>query len=346
MKKLAILASGNGTNAENIYNFFSKGNRIEVSLVIYDRAAAGVADRMKAYGVETVYIPKSVWENNPAEIIDLLKAHSIDLVVLAGFLRVIPSEITQEYAGRIINIHPSLLPAYGGMGMFGHKVHEAVMAAGETKSGVTVHYVTEEVDGGEILMQEEVEITPEDTAETLESKIHEIEYSLFPRAIVAALRKLDEEVAVPPELPHTSQTPPPLPSPAEEWAETLGVKYDESKLQPEVESIDHHEAEPPRIPQPNSNGNKFNHIPAHKNEELPPMPQTYLVWSILMTIFCCMPAGIVAIIFASQVSSKYYMGDYEGAVKSSERAQIWIIISFVLGLLTTTLYLPFLLIAG
>lgn len=366
MKKLAILASGSGTNAENIYNFFARGNRVTVSLVIYDRAAAGVAPRMQAYGVETVYIPKSVWLEHPEEIIEILRSHEIDLVVLAGFLRVIPSEITSAYAGRIINIHPSLLPAYGGMGMFGHKVHEAVIAAGETRSGVTVHYVSDEVDGGEILMQETVDITPEDTPETLEQKIHAVEYSLFPRAIVAALRRIDQEqapaddmngqhipeeervTAVEVQTPGKPQVaPPPIPTPAEEWAETLGVRYDAGKIMPPPipgsQPEKSPETDPSHIPSSHPGTSQNRYAAKGDPDDMPPMPPTYLVWSVLMTVLCCLPAGVAAIIFSTQVSSKYYAGDIEGAKRASERAQIWIIVSFVLGILASTLYFPLLL---
>ncbi|MDE6246975.1 MAG: phosphoribosylglycinamide formyltransferase [Muribaculaceae bacterium] len=343
MKNLAILASGSGTNAENIYNFFSRGNRVRVSLIIYDRASAGVAPRMQAYGVETVYVPKSVWLEHPEEIIDILRAHEIDLVVLAGFLRVIPPQITAAYPDRIINIHPSLLPAYGGMGMFGHKVHEAVIAAGETKSGVTVHYVSDEVDGGEILMQEEVEITPEDTPATLEEKIHSVEYSLFPRAIVAALRKLDDRPVEHPATGTTGATPPPIPTPAEEWAETLGVKYDESKIMPPPMPGTSDTPVNDAVEDTAATAMVSSQMVQHHNkaqDDMPAMPSTYLVWSVIMTVLCCLPAGIVAIIFSTQVSSKYYAGDIEGAKKASDRAQIWIIVAFVIGVLFNTLYLP------
>ena len=343
MKNLAILASGSGTNAENIYNFFSRGNRVRVSLIIYDRASAGVAPRMQAYGVETVYVPKSVWLEHPEEIIDILRAHEIDLVVLAGFLRVIPPQITAAYPDRIINIHPSLLPAYGGMGMFGHKVHEAVIAAGETKSGVTVHYVSDEVDGGEILMQEEVEITPEDTPATLEEKIHSVEYSLFPRAIVAALRKLDDRPVEHPATGTTGATPPPIPTPAEEWAETLGVKYDESKIMPPPMPGTSDTPVNDAVEDTAATAMVSSQMVQHNNkaqDDMPAMPSTYLVWSVIMTVLCCLPAGIVAIIFSTQVSSKYYAGDIEGAKKASDRAQIWIIVAFVIGVLFNTLYLP------
>lgn len=338
MKKLAILASGSGTNAENIYKFFSNGNRITTDIVIYDRASAGVAERMKALGVETLYIPASEWNENPQSIADLLKSRGIDLVVLAGFLRIIPPQLTEAFPRRIINIHPSLLPNYGGMGMYGEKVHQAVISAGEKQSGVTVHYVSDEVDAGEILMQESVEIGPDETPESLEQKIHKIEYSLYPRAIVAALRNISEAETSAIPVQSSSPTPPPMPSPAEEWADTLGVRYDENILQ-----------SPPPTPgetTPDKNTGRPTSSSSENGNELPPMPSNYLVWSVIMTVVCCLPAGIAAIIFSSQVNSKYYAGDYEGARKASERAQLWIIISFVIGVIANTLYLPIMLIAA
>lgn len=368
MKRLAILASGSGTNAENIYRFFSNGTRIEVALVIYDRKDAGVARRMAQYGVKTLYLPGAVWKQDPESIIELLQAENIDLIVLAGFLRVIPPAMTKAFAGRILNIHPSLLPAYGGKGMFGHNVHKAVIDAGETRSGVTVHYVTDDIDGGEILMQESVEITPEDTAETLEQKIHTIEYSLYPRAIVKALNAQP----TPPPTPVEAHIEKPIDesiepsidesinesinesiekSPSEEWAEALGVAYDPEKIPPHIPGT-----EPPAapkmvqgngMPQGTPQGSGMQQRPRRPqrpgcppNPDMPEMPNSYLAWAVVMTVLCCLPAGVVAIIFSSQVNSKYYAGDYEGARQASERAQIWIIVSFVLGVMANTLYVP------
>ncbi len=367
MKKIAILASGSGTNAENIYKFFANGNRVRVPLVIYDRKSAGVATRMEKYpDVNIQYIPGSVWKENPGQIVDLLKEQEIDLVVLAGFLRFVPDELTEAFAGRMLNIHPSLIPAHCGPGMYGEKVHQAVIEAGDQKSGVTVHYVSNVVDGGEILMQEEVEVAEGETPESLAEKIHAIEYNLYPRAIVAALNRL----SAPPEIhaaapqpdlnPETAAdfqsappaipgiTPPPTPSPAEEWAETLGMNFDEEKLNSVNAAAEQARtsAEPnsgfgtvPPAPAGNQAESGFPG-PGNENRVMPP---TYLVWSVVMTLLCCLPAGIVAIIFACQVSSKFYAGDYEGAVKASERAQIWIIVSFVLGIMANTLYLPLML---
>lgn len=329
MNKIAILASGTGTNAENIYRFFSNGNRVKVELVIYDRRNAPVAERMRALGADTLYLPAEVWEQRPQEIVDLLTQRGIDLVVLAGFLRFIPTPLTEAFKGRIINIHPSLLPAYGGRGMYGHKVHEAVIAAGEVESGVTVHYVTEEMDGGEILLQERVAVDPTDTPESLEAKIRRIEFDIYPRAIVAALTRMPRR-------------------PGEEWAEKLGVAYDPTKLPPHYPG-----AVPPPVANAATQAPPHEETPAATTpkgyaevlqraygDDVPKMPPAYLVWAVVMTVLCCLPAGIVAIIFSSQVSSKYYAGDIEGAQRASDRAQIWIIVSFVLGVLTNTLYLP------
>lgn len=378
MKKIAIFASGNGSNAENIYKFFANGSRISVPLIIYDRPDAGIAERMKNYpDVQTLYVPAEVWKENPAAILDILGKEDIDLVALAGFLRFIPREITEAYAGRMLNIHPSLLPAYGGPGMYGHKVHKAVIAAGETKSGVTVHYVSEVIDGGDILMSREVEIEPGETPESLEEKIHAVEYDLYPRAIVAALQKLDSEkagtanasqitddsepaaiaeeaVVITEDVPQNPPSIPgvtPPPSPAEEWAETLGINYDEEKFRSAAGS---HSMQPEDAVNPQSNpASQWQGVPQQPRQapgapEQPgqptdKMPPTYLVWAVVMTVLCCLPAGIVAIIFSCQVSSKFYAGDLAGAIHASERAQIWIIVSFVLGIMTNTLYLPLML---
>lgn len=343
MKNIAIFASGDGSNAENIYKFFSNGSRVRVPVVIYDRKDAGVARRMEKYdGVKTVHIPKSVWETDPDAVLDILREERIDLVVLAGFLRVIPEKITAAYSGRMLNIHPSLLPAYGGKGMYGMKVHEAVIAAGEKKSGVTIHYVSDVLDGGEILMQESVDVLPDDTPESLQQKVHALEYDLYPRAIISALAKTDAAPAndAPPAISGVTPPAPPTPpaTPAEEWAETLGVSFDPEKL-PEgtpgaplpPEQVQDVECDDPAIAK-----SPRGRVPENGEK----MPDNYLVWSVIMTVLCCLPAGIVAIIFSSQVSSKFYAGDIEGANKASERAQIWIIVSFVLGIISNTLYLP------
>lgn len=311
MYKIAILASGSGTNAENIAKYFNGGDVAEVALVISNRAKAGVLARMDALGVATAVVANPIWDNHPEEVVEILRSHEIDLVVLAGFMHYVSPVIIDAYEGRILNIHPSLLPAYGGKGMYGHYVHEAVIAAKEAESGVTVHYVTPEMDRGEILLQEKVAVLPDDTAETIEAKIHPVEYRIYPRAIEMALERLNGNHAVPPAVKTDSQ-----------WAERLGVK-DCRPVSPapvsEVGTETPHDAPASSIPSE-------------------PMPPTYLVATILATVFCCIPTGIVGIWFASKVSGKYFMGDLEGARKCSRRAAIWCIVSFSLGITFGVVY--------
>lgn len=331
MKNIAILASGNGTNGENIARFFASGNRIRVALTLTNRRNAGVIPRMESLGIPVIYFPNSVWDNSPEEVVNALKEAEIDLVVLAGFMHYVSPVILDAFPGAVINIHPSLLPAYGGKGMWGHHVHEAVIKAGETESGVTVHYVTDEFDKGEIVMQQRVPVTPDDNAETLESKIHAAEYELYPRAIVKALGNLEKSSIDSDE--KTSLLPHAVKSPDEEWADVLKLNFDPSKITP------------PPVPEEvdAKTVNVAPYIDMQKSKRAgmdEPMPSTYMIWSVLCTLCCCFIPGIFAIFFSSQVSSKYYEGDIEGSWKASERAQIWIIVSFVVGVLVSSLTLP------
>lgn len=347
MKKIAILASGSGTNAENIARFFSEGNKIRVEVVLTNRENAGVIERMNRMGIDTEYIPNRIWDENPERIVELLEFRGIDLIVLAGFMHYVSPVILNAFPERVLNIHPSLLPAYGGKGMWGHHVHKAVVAAGEKESGVTVHYVSEEFDAGEILMQQRVELIPGDTPESLESRIHQAEYELYPRAIVAALNRLsspESETAVKKRSDLTNSDslntpdipgPPAMPkSVEEEWAETLKVKYD-----PAAATV------PPPVPgsglPAQQSGEKQTLQSSTDNISGPePMPPTYLLWAILTTLCCCFIPGIAAIVFSTMVSSRYHNGDIEGAKRASRQAEIWIIVSFVLGVLTASLYIP------
>lgn len=336
MYNIAVFASGSGTNAENIVRTFHDGSLLRVSIVLTDHADAGVRARMDALGVPSEYVTPAVWRNEPQKVVDMLRQRDIDLVVLAGFMRLVSPEIVNAYPDRIINIHPALLPAYGGKGMWGHHVHEAVIAAGETESGVTVHYVDAQYDHGAILMQQRVEVTPDDTPATLEAKIHQAEYDLFPRAIVAALHKIpphNEASGI--SLAKTpSAPPPPLPeqqkpkSVDSQWAEVLHMDYDPQRELPAEQHTETATSTPPATP------------------EQPPMPPTYLVLSILATLLCCFIPGVVAIIFSSRISNLYFQGQYEAAERASRQTQLWIIISFCLGVLSATLYVPMLLVRG
>lgn len=189
MKHIAILASGTGSNAENIARQFEGDKHIAVDILLCDREEAPVLEKMKRFGIPTQIFPRADWRSNPQPILELLQSRGIDLIVLAGFTSFIPDCIVKAYERRIINLHPSLLPKFGGKGMWGMNVHRAVIEAGEKESGITIHYVSEEVDGGEIIAQFRCEVTPDDTPETLVARIHVLEHRHLPEVI----RQLLEE---------------------------------------------------------------------------------------------------------------------------------------------------------
>lgn len=193
MRRIAIFASGNGSNAENIVKYLKTDpdEDVMVSLVVTNRKDAPVIARCERLGVPVVVVPKAEF-NDSSVIMPLLKEYGVELIVLAGFLLMIPDFMLRAYEGRIVNIHPSLLPHYGGKGMWGHHVHEAVVAAGERVSGITVHLVSEVCDGGEIIFQAALMVAPEDTAETLETRIHALEHHYFPQVVARMARKLPQ----------------------------------------------------------------------------------------------------------------------------------------------------------
>lgn len=374
MYKIAIFASGSGTNAENIIKTFHGGNLLRVVKVYTDVPDAGVIERLRPYGVETEYVEPRVWRQDPGLVVDALRAEGVDLVVLAGFMRLVDKRIVEAFPRRILNLHPALLPAYGGKGMYGHHVHEAVIAAGEKKSGVTVHYIDEHYDRGEILMQAEVEIEEGETPQTLEAKIHEAEYAIYPRAIAEALRRMPPSVprktGVPPALPHSAPpvperhetpadaseapqpgtVPPPVPEVESVWAQELKMDYDPEEAARRAQQ-QMQNGTPCTHGTPGGNGatpppNPAGPVNLQGPEQSEPLPPNYFVLSIVMTLLCCTPAGIVAIVFSSMVNSRYYSGNVEGAKRASRNAEIWIIASFCLGVLSTTLYLPFSMLFG
>lgn len=182
MNKIAIFASGNGTNAERIMEYFLANKDVNVELVLTNNQKAGVLLRAKKFDVETmVFTREELYKSN--KVVDALLKKDISFVILAGFLWLIPSSILKQFPDRIINIHPALLPKYGGKGMFGHHVHEAVISQKEKLSGITIHYVNEHYDEGNIIFQATCQISNDDTAESLASKIHELEYRHFPVVI-------------------------------------------------------------------------------------------------------------------------------------------------------------------
>ena len=181
-RRIAILASGTGTNAERLAAYFQHSDVAEVALLIADRHAP-VIERMKPYGVPTVLIPRQEWREHPETAVDTLRRANIDLVVLAGFLTIVPKEVIEAFPRRIINVHPSLLPKFGGKGMWGINVHRAVIDACETESGITVHYVAEGVDTGDVIAQFRCPVNHTDTPDTLAAKIHNLEQRHLPEVV-------------------------------------------------------------------------------------------------------------------------------------------------------------------
>lgn len=186
MIKLAIFVSGGGTNCENLIRYFEGSDRVKCALVVSNKPEAGALERAHRLGVPTAVTPKAEL-NDPGVMLPLLRSYQIDFIVLAGFLPLVPDFLLETYPQRIVNIHPSLLPKYGGKGMWGHHVHEAVKAAGETESGITIHWVTPVCDSGEIIAQYRCALSPEDTADDIFDKVHALEMEYFPKVIEKVL---------------------------------------------------------------------------------------------------------------------------------------------------------------
>ncbi len=179
---IAILASGNGTNAENIINSFRQSTMVSVSLIVTNVRNAYVIERARTLDIPCVYFSKHFWRDGQA-IASFMCQQNIGLIVLAGFLAKIPDALIHEWNHRIINIHPSLLPKYGGKGMYGDRVHEAVIAGGETESGITIHYINDRLDEGLIIAQYRCPVLPDDTPHTLAQRVHDLEYRHYPQVI-------------------------------------------------------------------------------------------------------------------------------------------------------------------
>jgi phosphoribosylglycinamide formyltransferase-1 len=186
---MAIFASGSGSNCENLIRYFQQSELVRTALVVCNKPDAYVLERAKRLGVPSVVISKAQL-NDSETMIPLLRQYAIDFIVLAGFLPLIPDFLIDAYPRRIVNLHPALLPKYGGKGMWGHHVHEAVKAAGETETGMTVHYVTPVCDGGDIIAQFRVAISPSDTVEDIAEKEHQLEMEHFPKVIEKLLEQL------------------------------------------------------------------------------------------------------------------------------------------------------------
>ena len=186
MKNIVVLVSGSGSNLQRIIDCIDNGEipNAKVNLVVADRDCYAL-ERAKNHNIKNILIKRG---KDFSENLEKVLPKNIDLIVLAGFLSILSKDFCEKYKGKIINIHPALLPKFGGKGMWGHHVHEAVIEAKEKESGATVHFVTSGIDEGEIILQGKFDIDENDTPETLAQKVHEIEYDIFPKAINLVLR--------------------------------------------------------------------------------------------------------------------------------------------------------------
>lgn len=182
MKQIVILASGSGSNAENIIAYFKENPQVEVSAVLTNKNTAKVLERCNRLEVPAFYFNKTAFTKS-STVVQLLKSLNPDIIVLAGFLWKIPTNIIAAFPNKIINIHPALLPKYGGKGMYGAKVHQAVKENAETETGITIHYVNEHYDEGAIIFQAKTPVESSDDADTIAEKVHQLEYEHFPKVI-------------------------------------------------------------------------------------------------------------------------------------------------------------------
>ena len=190
MKNIAILASGSGSNAENIAKYFEGSDYARVSFIIANNPEAYVLERAKKLGIEAAVVTKQQFMEADS-IIAMLKERNIDFVVLAGFLLLVPQKLIQAYPGKIVNIHPALLPKHGGKGMYGDRVHKAVVECGESESGITIHLIDEQYDKGTTFFQAKCPVLPSDTPDDVAAKVHALEYEHFPHVIEEIMHTLD-----------------------------------------------------------------------------------------------------------------------------------------------------------
>lgn len=193
MKRIVIFASGSGTNAENLITYFENDQNIKVVQVLSNNAHAQVLERAKRRNISALSFNRIAFTKTN-DVLNILKANHPDLIILAGFLWKMPISILEAFPNKIINIHPALLPKYGGKGMYGMHVHEAVVANHESESGITIHYVNENYDEGAIIFQAKCKVLAGDTAKDVAGKIHELEMEHFPKIVERILRNEDFEI--------------------------------------------------------------------------------------------------------------------------------------------------------
>jgi phosphoribosylglycinamide formyltransferase-1 len=178
-KQIAVFASGSGSNAENIYHYFQNSVEVEFKFLVCNNPNSRVLQRFESLNVETILITKE----ELASDVFINKLYGVDLIILAGFLALIPESLLAAFPKKIINIHPALLPKYGGKGMYGDRVHKAILANNEKEHGISIHYVNEEFDKGEIIFQKKFPLTEEDHLISIQSKIHDLEFKYYPETI-------------------------------------------------------------------------------------------------------------------------------------------------------------------
>tara|TARA_B110000444_G_C18710822_1_gene533595 strand:- start:293 stop:871 length:579 start_codon:yes stop_codon:yes gene_type:complete len=188
-KKIVIFASGSGSNAENICNYFAKSSNVEVVLICTNNSNAFIVKRANKLNIP-VYIFSKNELNNFVDLHEKLLSIDVDVVVLAGFLLKLPSKMVNSYPNRIINIHPSLLPKYGGKGMYGSNIHKAVIKNKERESGISIHFVNKNYDEGEIILQKKCAVSKHETVDSLIQKIHKLEHICYPKTIEKTIKKL------------------------------------------------------------------------------------------------------------------------------------------------------------
>ena len=189
---VAVFASGSGSNAENIALYFSGNEDLNVVSFLTNKPDAYIVERAKKLDIPCFFFSQNDFYNT-SKVIDYLALQKVDFIVLAGFLWLVPDSLLAAYPRKVVNIHPALLPAYGGKGMYGGKVHSAVIENGEKESGITIHYVTGEYDKGDIIFQAKCKVEPADTPESLAAKVHELEYRYYPEVIERIVLDMGKE---------------------------------------------------------------------------------------------------------------------------------------------------------
>ena len=189
MKRIALFASGSGSNAEQIALYFADTPNVEISLIVSNNPKAGVIERARQLHIPVLLFDRATFYDT-GRITELLQKQEIDLIALAGFMWLMPGELVRAFPNQIINIHPALLPKFGGKGMYGHFVHEAVVAAGETESGITIHYVNEHYDEGQVIFQASCAVMPTDTPDDVARNVQVLEHMHYPRIVAEVLNQV------------------------------------------------------------------------------------------------------------------------------------------------------------